>query len=154
MFFGDAADQTRLAAQVMPPHRCQYLIGVLFGDERDQLAFVGDQQRIESEYLARSADRVSDRNRGLVDIDPEMLARRNFNQRRREAAASWISHRMNIGTDSKHLARQFVQRGRVTFERALELESFARRQDRDSVISNRAGQKNCIAGGGRCATID
>ena len=44
MFFGDAANHICFAAQRMLPHRCQYLIGILFGNERDQLAFIGDQR--------------------------------------------------------------------------------------------------------------
>ena len=81
-----------------------------------------------------------------------MLARRDFDQRRREAAPRRIAHRMNVATGFEHLARQFVQSGRVTLERALELKSFtratgSRRHDRRSGPTGGSRRR-----GGRCAS--
>src|SRR5215470_10696207 len=84
------ADAARFLAERVGAQRRQHALGALGGDEGDELALVGDVERIEPEDLAGAAHRVVHRDRILVHLDAELAARGDLDERRGDAAAGRI----------------------------------------------------------------
>ncbi len=65
------ADDRCLPALRMRAHRGKQCVGVFGGADRDQLAFIGDVERIEAEQFACRFDCRLHRNRGFIQMDAD-----------------------------------------------------------------------------------
>ncbi len=79
-------------AERMGPHGRDQPIGEFRRDDRHELAFVGDVERIEAEKLAGGGDFGAHRDRVLRDRKADAGLMRELVQRRRKAAARGIAH--------------------------------------------------------------
>ncbi len=66
--FTDPDDRGLRAARIAP-HGGQHVIGVLRRDDRDQLSFVRDIKRIETQQFTGAADLLAHWNAVLLDLD-------------------------------------------------------------------------------------
>ena len=109
----DLADAHGVAPQRMGAHRRQYALGIGRGTDRDQLALVGNIQRIEAEELAGGGHHGLHRNRLLVEHHADAGVAGDFVQRRRQAAARRVAQAAQAGAGGQHRGDQAVERRRV-----------------------------------------
>src|SRR5208282_229539 len=138
------ANDLRFRSQGMTSYRLQHRLGRLGRHDCDQLAFVGDIERIQAEQLARTSDLFVNRQRAFLQFDPNLRTLRDFVQRAGDSASRRVAHAANVATYAKHLAHQGVQGGTVALDLSLELQSLALRQDRDAVIADRTAQQHLV----------
>ncbi len=121
-------------------------IGVLGRHDRDELAFVGDVERIEAEQLAGAAHLGLQRDRRLVERDAHAGGRRDLVQRAREPAARGSRMQRILGQTSS-IARTSVVSSALSLSMEVSSSMPSRcEQDRDAVIAERAGDDHGVAG--------
>jgi len=123
------------------------LVGPLAGDEREELPFVGDVERVEPEDLARSAHFLGDGDRRLGDRDADAGGLRDLVEDRGDAAPRRVAQDVDVEAEGFEKGRDHaVQGGGVGRDRRSELEPLAQRHDRDAVLGDRAGDEEDVAG--------
>ena len=112
----------------------------------DGLALVRDEERVDADHLARRADLVAHRQRGLVDHDPDLPLRRHLVQDAGDAASGRVLHRDDVlAARAERLADEAVQGRDVGAEVALEPQVVAPRHDRHPVVADGAGDDEEVA---------
>ena len=124
-------------------------VGVLGRHDGDQLALVGDVERIEAQHLAGAAHVRPHRDRGL------RRARRRPARRPPARSARWTARRASGRACSGCRDRppastrlRSVSGRRVAFQHRLELDPLAHRHDGDAVVADRARDEDAVAGPG------
>ena len=154
---GDASTVPRRLAPHLADHspplaarrraqRGQRRVRELRRDHRQELPFVGDVQRIETQQFAGAAHLVAHRHVVLVEDDAEPAVARQLVERGGDAAARRIAHPAHAGrrrADQRLDQRQ--HRPRVGTRSRFEIEFAARQQDRDAVVADRAREQHAIA---------
>ena len=135
----------RVAALRRRAHRFEHGVGAIGSDKRHQLAFVRDEQRVDAEHLAGALHRLAHGHRARVDLDADVRCGGDLAQRRAESAARGIAQDVNLA-GGKHCRDQAMQRLRVGEDLAFELQAFALREHRHSVVGDRAAQQDDVAG--------
>ena len=87
----DAADDAGSAAERMRPHRSQRIPRLLGRNNGDDLALVGEIERIEPENFAKPPHFLAKGRRGLVDLDRNLRRFGDLVEHGRHAAAGRIA---------------------------------------------------------------
>ena len=147
---GCSATSPMMHASSPPGVRSQRIesgVGGFGRDDREELAFVGDVQRIESQQLAGAAHGIAHRNLLFEKHDAQAAIASQFVQRGGDTAARGIAHPANAGPSGDGQRLHQRQNGtRVGAEIGFEIEFSARQQDGDAVIADRSGEQNLVAG--------
>ena len=131
------ADDRGVASERMRAHRREQALGVGGATDRDELALVGDVERIEPEELAGRARPARFTGMSLL-VDHHAAARlpRDLVQRRREPAARRVAQAVDAGHRRQHRGHEAVQRRRIRRDRGLERQVLAQRHDRHAVVAH------------------
>jgi hypothetical protein len=101
----DTSDDRRGFTSGDAPDRIERPIRGCIVDDRDQLAFVGDVERIQTEELAGAAHFLAHRHGVLVENDPESRVACELVERRREPVVTKIDLASAVGFDRDALMR-------------------------------------------------
>ena len=129
----------------MRAHDGEQALGVLPGTDRDQLAFVGDVQRIESKELARCVDLRLHGNGRLADQHADIRLPRKFVQRGAQPAAGGVAQAADGRHGLEHFRHEAVQRCGVRLDRGLEAQVLAQRHDGHAMVADRARHEDRVA---------
>ena len=110
---------------------------MIWRDDREELAFVGDVQRVEAE--SSQAPRTSSRT-GIAPLrsDAETGVARQFIERCSDAAACGVAHPAEAGPTACARASTSGRRSGCRRNVGFEIEFAAGQQDRDAMIADRA----------------
>src|SRR5512143_2507915 len=106
MLFDDMPDERGILTIRMEAHDLEDPIGMRFGHECHELAFVGDEQGIQTEHLASSRYFWSDRNAGLLELNANSRGLCQLVEHGTQAAARGIAQAMDVGGFLEHGGNQ------------------------------------------------
>ena len=142
----DLADERGLGAERMRRSRSSALVGRLRRDDRDELALVGDVERVDAEDLAGADDRGPERQRRLLEHDRELApAGRARSAPSRGRRASGRAASEPPGSELEQRRGQLVDRRGVALELDLELELATRDHHRHAVVAEGARDEHAVA---------
>lgn len=144
--FTNFADDLRFTSAGRETQGVDGGVGIIGRDDGEELAFIGDVQGIEAEQLAGATDSIAHRDLIFKKDHAETAVARQFVERGRGAATSWIAHPADARTSGAN--ESFDERKHGASVRAkigFEIEFAAREQDGNAVIADRAREKNPIA---------
>src|SRR3974390_463581 len=82
-------------------------------NNRDELSFISDVQRVESEHLACPADFLAYGNRAFIKLHPHLGTRGNLIERARKAAPGWVPQAMDLWSRFEQARNQGMQSRRI-----------------------------------------
>ena len=121
------------------------------GTNATQLALVGNVERVKAQQAAGVADLRGDRQRPLIERDPDSRRPGDLVERRGHTAAGRDRAAHAVGAGVDHRRDQAVQRGGVAGDGGGELQSFAATHHRHSVHPDVTADDDRIAGVARAA---
>jgi hypothetical protein len=141
-FLANLANDRGLATSGRGAQNCQRVVGLPRRDHHEELAFVGDVQRIEPQQLAGAAHFIAHWDAILFERDAQATVAREFVQRRRDAASRWIAHPADAVSDrSRQRVHQRPYRTRIGTEVAFQIDVPTSEEDRNPVIAD--GTREC-----------
>lgn len=103
-------------------------------------------ESIQSQDLTGALDVVARGNGCLFDINAEGARFRDLDERAGQPTAREVAKTMDFDSRVEHLPYQSSNRRAITFNRALEGQPFARRQNRDAVPAKITREKQIALG--------
>ena len=135
-------------ARARGAHGLQHGFGVGLRHEGDQLALVGDVQRVEAQHLAGGLHGRLDRDLALVERDADLGRDRQLVEHGGQPAARGVAQAVDVGRDGQHGRDHAVERRGVADDGRLEGQPFAHGHDRHAVIAHGAADQHHVAGAG------
>ena len=128
----------RVGAERMRPQRGERGVGLVRGDDRDELALVGDVQRVDAEQVARADHRGRDGQQRLVEHDAEVGVAGELVADRADAAAGRVAHPAGRRRGVEQRLDELAERRGVGADVGLEREVAAGQHHGHAVVGDGA----------------
>ena len=122
----NAADDRSAAPKRMRAHGGERGLRLVGRRDGDDLALVGEIERVEPQNLAERLDLFADRRRLFVDLDRHLRGLGDLVQRRRQPAAGRVAQEAHAGRSGDQRRDQSVQRRAIALNRRLQRHVAAR----------------------------
>ena len=126
-------------------HRRQRGVGLVGGDDRDDLALVGDVQRVDAEEVARAEHGRGDREARLVEHDGQVGVAGELVADRADATTGRVAQPARAGRGGEERLDEPVDRRGVGADVGLEGEVAAGQHHRHAVVADRARDEHPVA---------
>src|SRR5581483_3117365 len=127
-------------------HDRQHKFGILRPHKGDELAFVGDVERVEAEDFTSAFDGFVNRNVSFLEADAHARLPGDFIESAGDTAASGIAEDVNVRSRRQHGLHESVEWRGVAFDFAFKFKALAHRHDRNAVRGNRTIDDDFVTG--------
>src|SRR5208283_329562 len=140
------ADDGRVFAQGMALQGAQAVLRSRWGNNRHQLAFVGNIHGIEAEHFAGTANFLTNGNRGFVEFHTDAGTGSNFVEGAGEAAAGGIAEAADFAGGLEEATDESMQRCGIAVHLSFELQAFTLGKNGDAVVAEETADENYVVG--------
>ena len=120
-------------------------IGEMSRYDRNDLALIGEIERIEAKDFAKAFDFFSQRGSALFDLDSNAGGFGNFVEHGCDAAARRIANELHLRAGVDEGVDERVQCSAIAFDRCVETEIPARSENGRTMIAEKSIDQNHIA---------
>src|SRR5215471_9650168 len=145
MPFAHRTDNAGLSAEFMRTHGGYHLLNVFRRDDRGQLAFIRDIQRIQPQQFTCAPDFIPNGDCPLLNLDTDLSLLCDLIQSAGQPAASWVAHAPDLRGRAEHSRHQFMKRSRITFDFGIEFQTFSLRQNGDAMIPKGTAENHPVS---------